>query len=109
LQRQNQSQQLATAVNQWEQEIQAKDADYAQKAPWVRDRLRVLMQEKGRPQDRDGAIDMAKQAYKDVNDRLKPFSRTSKRPSKPTPSGGSSQATKEPSTLDEAINQAIDG
>lgn len=110
LRQQQQGQQLASAVNQWEQEIQAKDADYAQKAPWVRDRLRVLLQEQGRPQDPDSAIKLAEQAYRDVNQRLKPLARGNKRPSKPTPSGGSSQSSKtEPKTLDEAIDQAIDG
>lgn len=109
LRQQQQGQALATAVNQWEQELQAKDADYAQKAPWVRDRLRALMQEKGKPGDPDSAVKLAKQAYKDVNDRLKPLSKQNKRPSKPTPSGGSSQANKEPSSLNEAIDQAIDG
>lgn len=110
LRQQQQGQQLASAVNQWEQDLQAKDADYAQKAPWVRDRLRALMQEKGRPQDADGAVELARQAYKDVNERLKPLSKQNKRPAKPTPSGGSSQSSKkEPTSLDEAIDQALEG
>lgn len=109
LRQQQQGQQLANAVNQWENELQSKDADYAQKAPWVRDRLRALMQEKGKPQDPDSAVQLAQQAYKDVNERLKPLSKQNKRPSKPTPSGGSSKTNKEPTTLDEAIDQAIGG
>lgn len=103
------SQAQAQAVNAWEAGVKAKDLDYAKKAPWVQDRLRVLMQQEGRPDSAEAALDMSKRAYSYVNKQFKSLAPAqSKRPSRTIQSGGPAKATdSQPKSLQDAINKAV--
>ena len=98
---------LADAVTNWEERTRSSDPDYDLKADEIDDRVRVLVSERGRPQTVDSAIELAKEAYAEVNERQKArFG--NKRPMK-TASGGKLGGTPVPeaSSLMEAVQNAL--
>ena len=99
---------MATAVQQWEDGIKAKDPDYAaKKAKLVETQVRALIQERGAPPSNpDEALQLVQSAYGAVEDMLKPLLPKPK-PMTPTPSGMSARATTAPNTLGAAIRAAL--
>lgn len=98
---------LADAVTDWEERTRSSDPDYDLKADEIDDRVRVLVSERGRPQTVESAIELAKEAYAEVNERQKArFG--NKRPMK-TASGGKLGGTPVPeaSSLMEAVQNAL--
>ena len=59
---------LADAVTNWEERTRSSDPDYDLKADEIDDRVRVLVSERGRPQTVESAIELAKEAYAEVNE-----------------------------------------
>ena len=99
---------MANAVEAWEAEIRAKDADYAtKKAKLVETQTRALMQQRGAPPANvEEAVSLVKQAYAEVNEMLKPLM-PKPRPMTPSPTGMSARVTTEPKSFAEAIRSAV--
>ena len=94
-------------MTNWEERTRSSDPDYDLKADEIDDRVRVLVSERGRPQTVESAIELAKEAYAEVNERQKArFG--NKRPMK-TASGGKLGGTPVPeaSSLMEAVQNAL--
>jgi hypothetical protein len=62
-----QVEQIRSAVDIWEQSIQRRDPDYAQKSGAVRRYAQGLMQERGNPRDQQQAVALVQAAYDEVN------------------------------------------
>jgi hypothetical protein len=105
--------QLATAVrdtvNTWEQQIIQSDPDYGAKKAAVQDTMWAVVRERGAPQSPDHAVEIAKEAYRRVNERFRSWT-PPKRPTSRTPSstGRTNGAAPEPKNLKEAVLQAMD-
>lgn len=98
---------LAETVTAWEQRTKQSDPDFELKQDEIDDRIRVMVNERGRPQTRQDAISMVKEAYEQVNTRFKQRF-ADRRPMKTASGGklgGSPQA--EPQSLQEAIANAL--
>ena len=96
----------AMSVTEWENKTRSTDPDYDLKQPEIDDRVRVLVQEFGRPNTTQDALAMAKRAYNEVTERHK------KRYANNSNENGiwrksSWNATAEPNTLMEAIGMAM--
>ena len=97
----------AQSVTEWENKTRSTDPDYDLKQPEIDDRVRVFVQEFGRPNTTQDALAMAKRAYSEVTERHK--KRYANKPQIRTASGGNLAGTPqpEPNNLDEAIGMAI--
>lgn len=58
-------------VNKWEQATMAADPDYAAKKAAVQDTMWAVVREKGAPQSPEHAVEIAKEAYRRVNERYR--------------------------------------
>jgi len=98
---------LAETVTAWEQRTKQSDPDFELKQDEIDDRIRVMVNERGRPQNRQDAISMVKEAYEQVNTRFK--QRFADRRPIRTASGGKlgGSPAPEPQSLQEAIANAL--
>lgn len=96
-------------VNKWEQATMAADPDYAAKKAAVQDTMWAVVREKGAPQSPEHAVEIAKEAYRRVNERYRSWA-PPKRPtsSQPRSTGRTNGAAPEPTTLKEAVAQAVE-
>lgn len=115
-QRQNNQQQLVSALSEWAGTKQRTDLGFKPGTPlWqmVDDRLQVMSM-RTPPRTAQEAVRMAEQAYLDVKKVLTPTARTATATTKPaagtkrslSSNGSSAVKTKEPTNLDEAAMQA---
>ena len=106
--RQNLATNVTNAVNAWEQATQQSDPDYAAKKPLLQDVMWSVVRERGPPPSPEAAIDIAKEAYRRVNEHasrwVPPKRPTSRQPSS---TGRTNGALPQASTLKEAVAQAI--
>lgn len=96
-------------VNAWEQQIIQSDPDYGAKKAAVQDTMWAVVREKGSPQSPDHAVEIAKEAYRRVNERFRSWT-PPRRPTSRTPSstGRTNGAAPDPKNLKEAVLQAMD-
>jgi hypothetical protein len=96
-------------VNKWEQTTMAADPDYAAKKAAVQDTMWAVVREKGAPQSPEHAVEIAKEAYRRVNERYRSWT-PPRRPtsSQPRSTGRTNGAAPEPKTLKEAVSQAVE-
>jgi hypothetical protein len=102
---------MATAATQAENDLKAQDPDYAKKAPFVQKQLRLLVMERG-PQTAEDAVNLVKEAYANVNAELAALTRRPAVPRGPSSSGQGGSPTsgpREPNSMLEAMQQAVDG
>ena len=94
---------VQSAVVAWEQGVQARDPDYARKAPAVLRVSQALMAEHGRPRTAEAAVELAKRAYEEAN-RMFAGVMPAPVPTRPQPNGARAvnNARPEPKTLMEA-------
>ncbi|API60538.1 hypothetical protein BSL82_15645 [Tardibacter chloracetimidivorans] len=99
---------MATAVQQWEDGIKAKDPDYAaKKAKLVETQaLAIVARDGKRPQNRDEAVALVDRAYREVNDNLKVFAPKPK-PVAASPAGLSARATATPNSIRDVVDAAL--
>lgn len=98
---------LAQTVTDWEMRKRQTDPDYDLKQDEIDDRVKVLVQERGRPDTAEAAIAMANEAYDAVNNRVS--ARSSVKKPMRTASGGKlgGTPTPEPKSLLEAVQNAM--
>ena len=77
---------VAMSVTEWENRTRSTDPDYDLKQAEIDDRVRVLVQEFGRPNTTQDALAMANRAYSEVTERHK--KRYANKPAIRTASGG---------------------
>lgn len=98
---------MATAADTAQQELVNSDPDYERKAPWVRKELQLLIQAE-KPQTAEDAARLVKQAHSNVTKELAKLApKPQVRPGPSSAQGrGSSNATREPSSMADAIRMA---
>lgn len=98
---------VMSAVTTWEDGIKARDPDYAHKADAVLRVARGMAAERGGPVSPDVAVQLAAQAYAEIN-RVFGAARPAPQPTRPSPTSAAvpSQATQTPNSLREAIMAA---
>jgi len=106
-------QQLQTAVrervNAWEQATAQLDPDYATKKPLLQEVMWSVVRERGAPNSPEAAEEIAKEAYRRVNEhsaRWTPPKRPTSR--QPSSTGRTNGATPTPNSLTEAVKQAME-
>lgn len=99
--------QVRDAVNGWEQTVMGADPDYAAKRAAVQDTMWAVVREKGAPQSPDHAIEIAREAYRRVNERYRSWT-PPKRPTSRSPSstGRTTGAAPEAKSLLDVVRQA---
>lgn len=97
------------AVNTWEANLRSRSPDYDTIRPFVLERVQVLLS-RGRPSTPEASVALAEQAYKEVQDRLRPFQQK-RQPTRPSPDsvGSVTPAQAAPKSLAEAIARAAQG
>ena len=96
-------------VNAWEQQTMRSDPDYAVKKPLLEQVMWAVVRESGNPQSPEHAVNIAKEAYRRVNElsaRWAPPKRPTSR--QPSSIGRTNGAAPEPKSLKDAIVQAMD-
>jgi len=58
------------SVERWEAQVRSTDPDYAKKEPFVKDQVRILVVQRGRPKTEAEAVQMAQEALQIVNGRM---------------------------------------
>lgn len=99
---------MADTANRVQQEIMNSDPDYQRKAPLVRDRVRVMIQEQ-RPQTAEQAEKIMREAHKQVTQELRQFKpRQEMRPgpNSEASNGTAAQEQGEPGSMLEAMQRA---
>ena len=98
---------MTSAVNDWETRTKASDPDYAKKANLMQDRcLRIVRDTGSAPKSAAEATALADRAYKEITDELR-ASLPKPKPIAPAPVGRSTSAAPAPTTLRDAINAAV--
>lgn len=106
-------QQLANSVrdsvNAWETATMQTDPDYGAKKAAVQDTMWAVVRERGAPQSADAAVEIAKEAYRRVNERYRSWT-PPRRPTQRTPSstGRTNGAAPEAKNLTEVVQQAME-
>jgi hypothetical protein len=106
---QNLSAAVVQKVNAWEQATMQSDPDYAAKKPLLQDVMWSVVRERGAPPTPDAAVEIAKEAYRRVNEhsaRWAPPKRPTSR--QPSSTGRTNGAAPEAKNLKEAVAQAIE-
>jgi len=96
-------------VNAWEQTTMRSDPDYVVKKPLLEQVMWAVVRERGNPQSPEHAVEIAKEAYKRVNElsaRWRPPKAPTSR--QPSSTGRTNGAAPEPKSLKDAVLQAID-
>ena len=102
------SQQITTAVNEFERSLRESDPDYGQKERFVRDRVRAIREERWIPESPEQAIAWVKEAVGDINEQfasLKPKRRETRAISGRSRSGSGKPAP--PASMFEAVANAV--
>lgn len=104
-------QEMAQAANAAQQSLMQSDPDFRTKAPMVRDRLQVLIAQE-RPSTAKQATDLVNRAHREVTKALRDANggKPEIKPSPSSTSAGSSNTStkdKEPETMAEAIQRAV--
>jgi hypothetical protein len=102
------SQQMVSAVMQWEQAEKAKDPDWAQKYEMVQDRVKALLAQQPASNPSD-AIKIAQRALADVNARLRPLAGRTMPLRTPASSLSSASATPAPRSLADLVRMGLQG
>jgi len=109
-----QQQQVAShifnTVQAWEAQKQRTDPDYAVKEPLLRDVIGSVINEKGRPQSAEQAVELANEAYRRAGMHAQKLAAQRRAPTSRVPSstGRSNGAAPEPKSLREAVVQAME-
>jgi hypothetical protein len=109
-----QQQQIAAhifhTVNAWEQQKQRTDPDFAAKQPLLRDVIGSVINERGRPQSAEQAVEYANEAYRRASMHAQTYAPQRRAPTSRVPSstGRSNGAAPEPKSLREAVVQAME-
>lgn len=104
---------LATAitnhVNSWETATTQSDPDFAAKKPLLKDVMRAVMAEHGPPQSPEQGVEIAKEAYRRVNEQYARWA-PPRRPTSRSPSstGRTNGAAPEPKSLTDVVSQAME-
>lgn len=103
-QQQQHSAAVMSAVTQWEQSVKVRDPDYQLKSDAVLRVARGMAAERGAPTSPDEAVQLAKQAYDEVN-RVFGAGRPAPQATRPSPTSSHvpSQVTQTPNSLREAM------
>ena len=104
--------QIRAGVTAWEQNIRARDPDYAHKADTVRRFSQSLLTERGTPQNPQQAVALVQAAYEEAN-KVFAFARPRPQPTRPSPSSvhvatGGVATSQTPNTLREAVLLGIE-
>jgi hypothetical protein len=94
-------------VNEWERTVAAHDPEYAKKSNAVRDTMWAVVRETGTPESPEHAVQIAREAYRRVNEFHRSWA-SPKRPTSRSPSstGRTTGAAPEPKTMLEVVRQA---
>jgi hypothetical protein len=106
---QNLSNSVRDTVNAWEAATMQSDPDYAAKKPLLQEVMWSVVRERGAPSSPDAAVEIAKEAYRRVNEhsaRWAPPKRPTSR--QPSSTGRTNGAAPEAKTLKDAVAQAIE-
>ena len=100
---------VQSAVTSWEQDVRARDPDYAKKATLVLRISQALIANHGRPRTAEAAVELAKRAYEEANATFT-AARPAPVPTLPNPSGTrtTSNARPEPKSLMEAAMMGLE-
>lgn len=102
------SQQMVSAVMQWEQAERAKDPDWAQKYEMVQDRVKALLTSTPARTPSD-AIQIAQRALTEVNARLRPLAGRTMPLRNAASSLSSASATPAPRSLADLVRMGLQG
>jgi hypothetical protein len=101
---------LETAINNWEAGIKAQDPDYDRKATMVMRASEALILRRGRPNNVQAAVALAKAAYDEVNADIRRMA-PAPRPTAPAPAAAARStmngASHEPKSMREAAEMAL--
>jgi len=107
--RQQLGQAMASTVNNWEKQVQARDPDYQAKRRLVQSEIRAYIQQYGMPKDTATALRYAEVAYKAVSDHLAGVI-PKRKPNDPAPQGGRQVETNfVPKSLADVVSHALSG
>jgi hypothetical protein len=100
---------VAAHVNAWEQMAMKHDPDYAAKRAAVQDTMWAVVRETGAPQSPEHAVNIAREAYKRVNERYARWA-PARRPTSRNPSstGRTTGAAPEAKTIHDAVRLALE-
>jgi endonuclease YncB( thermonuclease family) len=100
---------MRKTVSDWEAATRASDPDYAAKEALVRSEVQARMATQGVPQSPEAALQMAKEAYQEINSRIAAFKPkpTSTRPAPNSASSVSAPVHTQPKTMMEAMVQGL--
>lgn len=104
------NQAVTQSVTSWEQGVQARDPDYAKKAPMVLRYSQALIAELGRPRTPEDAVALAQRAYAEVNATFA-AARPAPVPTRRQPSGAQAvngTARPEPASMMEAVMRGLE-
>jgi len=103
--------QVVNAVNGWEAQIARTDPDYAAKKTAVSHTIHAVMAEQGRPQSVEHGVNIAKEAYRRVNEQFRAWAPQRRATYRNPSSTGRSPAgvSPEPQSLLEAVKFAREG
>lgn len=96
-----------SAVDSWEQAWRQSDPDYSIKAPMVWERMALLMQQSGVPRTPQHAVEIAKRAKQDVEDRLRGIAPARRAKTPVVQSGAAVQTVHQPNNALEAAQLAL--
>lgn len=99
---------IRSHVAAWETQVRQSDPDYSLKADLVQAYARGIVQERGRPQTPQQAVEWTKEAYSMATDKLKSL-RPTPQPTRQAPGGINTPtaARPEPRSLEEAIKLGL--
>lgn len=104
------AEQIRGSIAEWEGQIKLRDPDYSRKAGEVQRVAALLVERHGRPTSVQGALDLAKAAYEEVNRIAASLAPANARATRPTPNGSarsSGNLRSEPKSMLEAIEQGL--
>ena len=97
-------------VNNWESQVARTDPDYAAKKAAVQNTMWAVVREQGIPQSPEHGLEIAREAYRRVNDQYRAWA-PQRRPTMRSPSstGRTAGVSPEPKSLLEAVKFAREG
>jgi hypothetical protein len=103
--------QVVATVNAWEADIARKDPNYAAKKTAVQNTMHSVMAEQGPPQSPEHGVQIAKEAYRRVNEQFRGWAAPQRKATNRIPSstGRTAGVSPEPNSLLEAVRFAREG
>jgi len=101
---------VETTVDNWENSLRRSDPDYAAKQPAVRNTIHSVMSEQGPPKSPEHALQIAKEAYRRVNEQYRQWApRRMPTQRNPSSTGRTAGVSPEPQSLKEVIQFTREG